>query len=236
MIDVKFCKRGEKGMDRLKNIKSIADFKELLILNKESIKKAALPITVVAALLFFWIGGGSDSDSPIVEEQNTDVQVESEEATYNDEYENNDESMDNMQIYVDIGGCVYMVEDGTRLFEIIEKAGGLTSDADINSINRAEAVYDGQKIMIMSKSNQEGGVSDYSTNGQQMMQSSNGKININYADSQTLQEIPGVGPATAQKIIEYRDSISKFKTIEDIKNVSGIGDKTFESLKEYITV
>ena len=227
-------------MDRLKNIKSVADFKELLILNKESIKKAALPITVAAALIFFWISGGSDSKEQIVENDNTEISIESNDEEY--EYEDDmvgDGSI--TQIYVDIGGCVvnpgvYTVKSGTRLFEIIEKAGGLTSDADIDSINRAEEVYDGQKILIMSKNLEGDGLNQYSGGGQQMMQNADGKININYADSNTLQEIPGVGPATAQKIIEYRDNISKFKTIEDIKNVSGIGDKTYESLKEYITV
>ena len=63
-----------------------------------------------------------------------------------------------------------------------------------------------------------------------------GKININFADAATLEQIPGVGPSTAQKIIEYRENIGSFRTIEDIKNVSGIGDKTFEKLKNYITV
>ena len=63
-----------------------------------------------------------------------------------------------------------------------------------------------------------------------------GKININSADASKLQEIPGVGPVTSQSIIDYRESIGRFKSIEEIKNVSGIGEKTFEKLKEHITV
>ena len=63
-----------------------------------------------------------------------------------------------------------------------------------------------------------------------------GKININTADSSSLQEIPGVGPSTAEKIIQYRESNGKFQSIEDIKNVSGIGDKTFEKMKDKICV
>ena len=66
--------------------------------------------------------------------------------------------------------------------------------------------------------------------------SASGKININTADSTQLQEITGIGPATAQKIIDYRTSNGRFKSIEDIKNVSGIGDKTFEKMKDQITV
>ena len=64
----------------------------------------------------------------------------------------------------------------------------------------------------------------------------NGKVNINTADSVTLQTIPGIGPSKAARIIEYRKTSGRFKKTEDIKNVTGIGDKTYESIKEYITV
>ena len=64
----------------------------------------------------------------------------------------------------------------------------------------------------------------------------NSKVNINTADSAELQTLTGVGPATAEKIIAYRESNGRFASIEEIKNVSGIGDKTYEKLKDYITV
>ena len=60
------------------------------------------------------------------------------------------------------------------------------------------------------------------------------RININTAGSEDLQQLDGIGPVTAEKIIEYRNSNGKFRTIEDIKNVSGIGEKTFEKLKDHI--
>ena len=63
-----------------------------------------------------------------------------------------------------------------------------------------------------------------------------GKVNINTADSVTLQTIPGIGPSKAARIIEYRESQGRFKKIDDIKNVTGIGDMTFENIKDYITV
>ena len=66
--------------------------------------------------------------------------------------------------------------------------------------------------------------------------SSDGRININTADSTQLQELTGVGPATAEKIIDYRKQNGRFPSIEDIKNVSGIGDKTYEKLKDHIKV
>ena len=123
------------------------------------------------------------------------------------------------------------MEEGTRLFQLIEKAGGLTENADIEGINRAETVLDGQKIIIYAK-----GQDDESKNSSTGAIDSSGKININSADIEQLQQIPGVGPVTADKIIQYRQDNGRFSSIDDIKNVSGIGEKTFEKLKDYITV
>ncbi len=226
-------------MNRLKEIKSIQDLKDFVVLNKESIKKAALPVTVAVAILFFWLSGASAkndiTETNISEESNNNSQYEEYEDLEEAENITNTAPID---IYVDIGGCVknpgvYKVDEGTRLFQLIERAGGLTEDADTDNINQAEAVYDGQKVMIYPKSED---VSNEYSYKYEVSQGLSDKININRADSSELQEIPGVGPATAQKIIEYRDSIGRFKTIEELKNVSGIGDKTFEKLKAYITV
>jgi len=153
-------------------------------------------------------------------------------------------------IIVDVSGAVAnpsVVElpEGSRVFEAIEKAGGLTNEADIQLINRAAVLADGQKIYIPTKQevseSRKGkppaaaqyipGINDSDTGpGQSNL------ININTADSATLQQLSGIGPATAQKIIEYRTTHGNFKTIEDIKNVSGIGDKTFEKFKDKITI
>lgn len=227
-----------RELNRLKGIKNIADFKELLLLHKESIKKAALPVTVAAALLFFWISGNNGRQTEIDEMSSPPTSITAEEESYGDgTIESDNYYVENIDIYIDIGGCVYnpgvyKVKAGTRLFEVIEKAGGLTDDADIDSINRAEEVYDGQKLIIYSVDSD----NEYGDLAVSPQQDSDGRININTADSSLLQEIPGVGPTTAQKIIDYRESNGKYKSIEDIKNVSGIGDKTFENLKDYITV
>lgn len=149
-----------------------------------------------------------------------------------------------VMIIVDVAGAVVnpsVVElpEGSRVFEAVEKAGGLTSEGDTGAINQAEILSDGQKIYIPTK--QEVADNSYAPkpgNTGRMSSGSgqNGLININTADSAALQEIPGVGPATAEKIINYRNENGKFKRIEDIKNVSGIGDKTFEKMKKKITV
>lgn len=214
-------------MDKLKGIRCIEDLKEFIYQYKDVIKKVAMPVIVVAAVLIFWIVG-LNKDETIVEEVDTSRHVSEE--------QNDDSKLKNeekIKIYADISGCVeepgvYEVEEGTRIFQLIERAGGLTKDADIEGLNRAEIVSDGQKIIIYAK-----GESQESEN---TGVSSSGKININTADASQLQTISGVGPVTAEKIIEYRKANGKFSSIEDIKNVSGIGDKTFEKIRENITI
>lgn len=135
-----------------------------------------------------------------------------------------------------------------RLDDAIKMVGGLAKDADINRINLAMNLEDSQHYIIPYKGQDiqaDQGVSDGQTtsagqvggtpSGQGQM-SNNGKININLADEKSLESIPGVGPATAKKIVDYRTKQGKFNAIEDIKNVSGIGDKKFESMKDFISV
>lgn len=141
-------------------------------------------------------------------------------------------------IFVDVGGevvnpSVVELEDGSRVSDAIEAAGGLTENADITDINRAAFVSDGEKIYIPSS------VVDIEGNtasGGSMQGYSDGKVNINTADSEQLQELNGVGPATAEKIIDYRNENGRFTAPEDLKNVSGIGEKTYEKLKDDIKV
>jgi competence protein ComEA len=229
-------------LDIIKSINSFDDAKDLVVKNKDFIKKAALPVLVVAALLFFWVTGGEKNE--IIEENTDGSNIEA-----SDDYEN---EMDNdtngskkntaSEIYVDISGCVnksgvYCIPQGTRLFQLIEKAGGLREDANVDIINRAEEVYDGQKIIIYSVNDQFS--EDYNpatSSGNSSSSSSSNKININKANSSELQKIPGIGPKAAEKIIEYRENNGRFFTIEDLKNISGIGEKTFEKMKSHITV
>lgn len=125
---------------------------------------------------------------------------------------------------------LYKLEDGARVNDAIEVAGGFTENADKDSLNLAKVLEDGEQIMIPSKG---GGSSEA---GSSASQTNNGKVNINTADLTTLQTLNGVGPATAQKIIDYRTANGKFKTIEDLKKVSGIGEKTFAKFKDQICV
>ena len=140
--------------------------------------------------------------------------------------------------YVDISGevknpGVYQVKKGTRLVDLIEKAGGLTQKANLDAINQASFVEDGSKIIIPSKdgSSESSGETGETSSGI----TATGKVNINQASQDELMTLPGVGAVIAQRIIEYR-SANRFESIEDIKNVKGIGDATYEKLKDLIAV
>lgn len=131
-------------------------------------------------------------------------------------------------IYVDIKGAiktpaVYRVTSETRLFQLIEIAGGLLPDALTKSINLSKRLADEEAIYIPFLGDEDSSVS-------------NELININTASVEELDSLPGIGLVTAKAIVEYRTNIGIFMKIEDIMNVSGIGESSFEKIKEFITV
>ena len=139
--------------------------------------------------------------------------------------------------YVDISGGVkspgiYEVDSETRLFDVIKLAGGLADDADIDQINQAEFIKDGQKIIIPTKNENE---AEGSCLDEGSSSNSDGTVNINSASKDELKTIAGVGDVIAERIIDYRKG-SRFNSIEDIKNVKGIGDATYEKMKDSITI
>ena len=163
------------------------------------------------------------------------------------EEDNNEESVETIgeniintkvnKILVEIKGevnkpDVYEIDEGSIIRDLIDRAGGLTSDANINNINRAEKLKNNQLIIIQNKN-------DISTDENKNIStgvSSDGFININNADLSELQKINGIGEVKAQSIIDYREKNGGFKSIEDIKNVDGIGSKTFEKIKDKICI
>lgn len=146
-------------------------------------------------------------------------------------------------IMVDVKGeikhpGVYQSSMGERVIDLIHRAGGLTNQADENKVNFAQHVQDEMVIYIPAKGEVDA-VSAGASNGAAAAtsgNSENAKIDLNQADSLALQTLPGVGPAKAAAIIDYREKSGPFKAIEDLKNISGIGDKTFEKLKDLIIV
>lgn len=128
---------------------------------------------------------------------------------------------------------VYNLPPNSRVRDAIQAAGGLSEDADVEILNLAAELADGQKIVVMSKGEiplPPGGI--VRSNPIEV----NGLININTATAEQLDTLPGIGPAKAGDIITYRQKNGAFDKIEDIQNVSGIGPATFENIRNLISV
>ena len=153
-------------------------------------------------------------------------------------------------IFVHIAGCVQkegMLElsSNRRIADAIEIAGGLTQEADLSDINLAYLLEDGMKIYIPNQNERQENnektenIPKAENTSSMQIQDTNTKqdvININTATQEELDTLPGIGPATATKIIEYRKEKGKFKQKEEIKEVSGIGEAKYEKIKEYISI
>lgn len=157
------------------------------------------------------------------------------------------QSYDEYTIVIHITGEVknegiIKIPEGGRISDAIDKAGGLTDDADISRINLAYELEDGQKIYIPNKKDKS--VENYISDGVDSIvlpeetesSSKTSLININKATSEELQTLNGIGETLAESIISYRTENGKFKNIEDIKNVAGIGDSKYEKIKDSIKV
>ncbi len=132
------------------------------------------------------------------------------------------------------------LEEGARIQDAIEAAGGLTEDADIEKVNLAYKIEDGQKIYIPNKqeSQEEDIIIVKNENGEGIIsgEEQSEKVNINTANQTELETLPGIGPSTALKIIEYRELNGKFKDTEELKNIPGIGEAKFKNIENEITI
>lgn len=161
-------------------------------------------------------------------------------------------------ITIDVAGAVahpsvYILPDGSRVYQAVNKAGGLNANADTRNTNLAALLSDGTKIYIPSKTEVKAeekatGIKPGSayiegnTAATAIAASATGTaekggiINLNTATSEQLQELPGVGPATADKILAYRQKYGAFSKKEELMNVSGIGEKTFKKMEALLAV
>jgi len=139
------------------------------------------------------------------------------------------------RILVDVGGAVEKagvceLEAGARIRDALVAVGGLSAEADRKwvekNLNQAGEIWDGMKIYV-PKMNEVLGSSD---------QVRGEKINLNTASQKELEELPGIGPAMAGRIIDYREANSGFRSVEEVKLVKGIGDKLFEKMKDRISI
>jgi competence protein ComEA len=136
---------------------------------------------------------------------------------------------------------VYQLNDDERIIDAVKIAGGATEQANVDAVNLAAHIYDGQKIVIPFnvEENDEINKQNLTTSKtfEQYQYSSNSNlINLNTANSHQLETLPGIGPVLAKSILDYREKYGLFRDIKNIQDVSGIGEKRFESIKEYITV
>ncbi len=161
-------------------------------------------------------------------------------------------------LYVYVCGAVvnpgvYELKEGCIIDDALEAAGGFSSDADRTYVNLAARLTDGVKLRIPTleeTASKEGNPEDSScsiesfdkevyedgSSGKDAASSGQGLININKASREQLTSIPGIGDVTASKIVKYREENGEFKNIEDIMKVSGIKDKLFSKIQDYITV
>ena len=158
------------------------------------------------------------------------------------------------RLFVHVSGAVqkpglYQFEEGARIKDALDKAVALP-EADIEALNLAEQMTDGAKIIVPAKGQQTqitsagspvkpgnasaGKVAAGKTLSKGLAPGE--KVNINTADQGQLDKLPGVGPATARKIIDYRNANKGFKSVEEIKKVQGIGDKKYAEMKDYLTI
>lgn len=224
--------------------------------NKQKIILGVLVAILVIVVVIYVFK--KDTTSTIYSEYDNlylnDVSGDSAQQEKNDDSTNDTEN----KIFVHIAGEVqnpgiFEVGENSRIADLITLAGGLTSKGSIEDINLAYKVEDGQKIYIPSieetkKAKEE---ADGQVETEYITSSSGAKIegpsgandtstesivNINTATQTELETLPGIGPSTAQKILDYRKENGKFKNIEDIKNVSGIGDAKFNAIKDIIKI
>lgn len=165
-------------------------------------------------------------------------------------------------IHVDIKGAVkqpgvYLMEPGSVVNDLIQLAGGLTKDADTTNVNLSKILEDEMVIVIYTKEEMkellkdtnelysDATITDHIEKKESIIKGESskkdtsvleGKISLNTATLEELITLPGIGEAKAKSIIEYRKTCGAFEKIEDIKNISGIGDAVYAKLKEYITV
>jgi competence protein ComEA len=210
------------------------NMKNLFKENKLVLFIGLILLIAMGAYYFIHVEGNGEgtqvSNEWIEEEQPMDsIEPESLEMEANPQKEAN--------LIVDVKGAikspgVYEVQPGDRVIDVIEQAGGLHENADSNNINFAMKLVDEMVlyIPIVGEENRivpvNGGVQD----------PDDGKVNLNKASEAELQTLTGVGPAKAIAIIEYRDQNGGFKKIEELMEISGIGEKTFEKLKDQIIV
>ncbi len=200
--------------------------------------KSWIVYSICVFLLFSLAGCGPDPD--IILKGNESSAVSEEQAGQDDGDESSPKDQEAANIYVYICGAVcspgvYEMAPDSRVYELVDAAGGMSGDADGQSVNLAETVSDGQMVRIPFCGETNAGGEEAGESGAPGI-SSDGKVNINTASAEQLMTLSGIGQTKADQIIAYREKNGAFPNIEAIMQVSGIAEGTYEKIKDSITV
>lgn len=221
--------------------------------NKEKIIGSL--VILVFCCIFYFIGGVSNKNAILSNADfiNDEYSIDIDNESFNKDVEKksvnsisaenkdlgsiNQNSNNTNKIFVDIDGAVnnpgvYEINEDSRLVNLIELAGGLTDEAMTLGLNKAEKLKDGSYYYIF-KIGEEVNVDAKEIMGSE--EKSN-LININIATLEELMKLPGIGESKGKAIIEYRENVGRFTSIDDLANVSGIGNKTVEKLREFVDI
>ncbi len=215
-------------------------------INKKQKILLVIIIFIIALGVVYYANIMKTNDEFDIDKQNLEVLNTSEENNNTEEDKEETE-----KIVVHVSGAVknegvVELDKNSRVVDAIEAVGGVTENAYMKNVNLAEQLEDGSKIYIPTKEEAENEKqnTNYITSNSNVSSGSSianektrsGKININTATAEELDTLPGIGESTANKIINYRKEHGKFKSIEEIKEVSGIGDSKYEQIKDLIEI
>ncbi len=215
-------------------------------------------VVMICGILLMPILTGCGRDVSVLKSGTMEDSSKTEDAKYNDTEnqdtrdeqggkevsvpEENNTDIENL-IYVDVGGAVknpgvYALREGSRVFEVIAQAGGFTKDAYVKAINQAQILEDGEQIYVYTMQEAEELFCQEGTAKESFgtANDSDGKVNLNLADKGALMTLTGIGETRAEAILQYRSEHGKFRNIEELMQVDGIKEKTYEKIKDCITV
>ncbi len=167
----------------------------------------------------------------------TDSSIMQDESIAEDAEEENYEQEENSKVTVFVSGevlnqRVVEIEKGKRLIDAVEICGGLTENADLNAVNLALVLEEEGHYIIPAI----GDTNVLNATNLNQMNSSSNLVNINSADIEILKTLPGVGDVLGQRILDKREELGKFTSIDQLNDVSGIGDKKFSDIKDKVTI